>query len=41
LLLQWGHVVSDVEMAPDNYQLVRYFLLQWGHVVSDVEIAPM
>ena len=36
--LQWGHVLSDVEMGAMRVIPHREKMLQWGHVLSDVEI---
>ena len=39
LMLQWGHVFSDVEIKQfDEKTAVKIIELQWGHVFSDVEI---
>ncbi len=37
--LQWGHVLSDVEMRFEKEKLPYVVGLQWGHVLSDVEIS--
>ena len=37
--LQWGHVLSDVEILDRGARLQIHLRLQWGHVLSDVEIA--
>ena len=36
--LQWGHVLSDVEMDWHPVDIIAGVWLQWGHVLSDVEI---
>src|SRR5271165_4046046 len=36
-LLQWGHVLSDVETWPITIKQPPAIRLQWGHVLSDVE----
>ncbi len=42
MMLQWGPVFSDVEMAFHSpIQGKRIDMLQWGHVFSDVEIQLM
>ena len=38
LMLQWGHVFSDVEIENMKSNRTGEPVLQWGHVFSDVEI---
>jgi len=37
ILLQWGHVFSDVETSFAQTFIAGQIMLQWGHVFSDVE----
>src|SRR5205809_548971 len=36
-VLQWSHVLSDVETGADDLQGQADLWLQWSHVLSDVE----
>ncbi len=38
-VLQWGHILSDVDSAHNGTPQLGLLLLQWGHILSDVDSA--